>query len=407
MTGAFYGSLSASASVFVAILTALLVNNYVQIKADRRQLTQRINEKEGQLEGLRDDRDEYQQIVDQIQEEKEQEFREEAEDNIDDFISEHLEDDFHHAIENLTVDDLYQELLDYEDCEDNDELEDSEEHQHHWDVLEDRFDQIKEVILNRTVQEFASRHEGDGRELFEDREERHVDDDEEVPDIVQGMRENYDPLQLDEFKEKYKEEYDLQDLNDRTEELLEEEYDDVVDKDFGEDSSFAESISAMDQNVASTLSSALAAAQSDIGTEPSFAPPDMGIDQRERRHERARDNLIQTKSEIESLERDKQDLERQKQRLNPEDLTTTLFSNAVTIFLSVVIPIFAYLLFVTNTTLTVPNWLWIITYTEVNVFLSWLIGLIVVFDSIHARINDHEPRVYRLYKWIRNRLSRN
>ncbi len=66
MSGAFYGSLAASASVFVAILTALLVNRYVQIKADRRQLTQRINEKERQLEDLKDDRDEYQEIVEII-----------------------------------------------------------------------------------------------------------------------------------------------------------------------------------------------------------------------------------------------------------------------------------------------------------------------------------------------------
>jgi hypothetical protein len=392
MSGPFYGSLAASASVFVAILTALLVNRYVQIKADRRQLTQRINEKERQLEDLKEDRDEYQEIVDTIRKEKEEELREEAEDNIDDFINDHLTENFYHPIETLTVDKLYRELLDYEGCGDADELEDSQEYEHHRDVLEDRFDKIKDVVLNRTVHEFAYQHEGDGRDILQESEEQpqEVDEerDEEVEELLDAVKADHDPLQKDEFIEKYKEEYNLNQLDDRTKELLEDEYDEVVDKDFSaEDLDFSDTFAPTQRAVAQMLQDALGPMTNDLAVEPALpeiAGNDLGVDQRERQYERARDNLVQAKSEIESLKRDKQDLEDQKNRLNPGDLTTTLFANAATIFLSVVIPMAAYLAVETNTTITVPQ---LLSHTEVNIFFSWLLGLIIVFIAIIIRLN--------------------
>lgn len=393
MSGPFYGSLAASASVFVAILTALLVNNYVQIKGDRRQLTRRINEKERQLEDLEEEREEYQKIVDQIRKEKEQEHREEAEDNIDEFINDHLSENFHYPIEKLTVDILYQKLLDYKDCEDAGELEYSEDYEHHRDVLEGRFEQIEDLVLNRTVHEFASRHEGDGRELFQDREERTEDEDndgerdEEVEEFLGSVKAEHDPLQLDEFIEKYKEEYGLEELAEETKELLEEEYHEVVDKDLSaEDLDFSDTFAPTQRVVAQMVQDALGPVTNDLGMGPALpeiAGYDTGVDQREREYERARDNLVQTKSEIESLERDKQDLEQQKERLHPEDLKSTLFVNAATIFLSVVIPMAAYLDTVTEFTISELSWvnIWVIAG-------SWLLGLVIVFIAIYYRLTN-------------------
>ena len=393
MSGPFYGSLAASASVFVAILTALLVNNYVQIKGDRRQLTRRINEKMRQLEDLEEEREEYQEIVDQIRKEKEQEHREEAEDNVDEFINNHLSENFRYPVEKLTVDILYQGLLDYKDCEDAGELEDSEDYEHHRDVLEDRFEQIEDLSLNRTVHEFASRHEGDGRELFQDREERteHEDNDggrdEEVEEFLGSVKAEHDPLQLDEFIEKYKEEYGLEELAEETEELLEEEYHEVVDKGLSaEDLDFSETFAPTQRVVAQMVQDALGPVSNDLSMGPALpdiARHDTDVDQREREYERARDNLVQTKSEIESLERDKQDLEQQKERLHPEDLKSTLFVNAATIFLSVVIPMAAYLDTVTEFTISELSWVntWMIAG-------SWLLGLVIVFIAIYYRLTN-------------------
>lgn len=127
--------------------------------------------------------------------------------------------------------------------------------------------------------------------------------------------------------------------------------------------------------------------------------------QEQQKLEKERDKLQEKKNEIGILEHRQNRLEREKERLHPEDLIPTLIANVATINLSVVIPIFAYLLFLTNTAVTVPSWARIISHTEVNVFLSWLLGLLVVFESIHARINDREPQAYSLYKRARSRLS--
>ncbi len=122
MSGAFYGSLAASASVFVAILTALLVNNYVRIKSDRRQVKNELNRIEEDPEGLRDQRDNYQETVDNLVEKRESDYRGKAEENVDELV-ENITLVASKPIEKLTVDELYQELLDRHDCDSAKELE--------------------------------------------------------------------------------------------------------------------------------------------------------------------------------------------------------------------------------------------------------------------------------------------
>jgi hypothetical protein len=121
--------------------------------------------------------------------------------------------------------------------------------------------------------------------------------------------------------------------------------------------------------------------------------------------ERERDKLQEKKNEIGILEQRQNRLEREKEGLHPEDLVPTLTANLAAIIFSVVIPIFAYLLLVTNTIVKELPPDSIISNTEVNVFVSWLFGLLVVFESIHARINNKEPRAYSLYKRVRSCLS--
>ena len=86
MSGPFYGSLAASASVFVAILTALLVNNYVRIKSDRRQTKNELNRIEENLDGIEERREDYQETVNNLVEKREADYKEKAEDQTDEFI---------------------------------------------------------------------------------------------------------------------------------------------------------------------------------------------------------------------------------------------------------------------------------------------------------------------------------
>jgi hypothetical protein len=75
------------------------------------------------------------------------------------------------------------------------------------------------------------------------------------------------------------------------------------------------------------------------------------------------EKLRDIKNEISILENRKQRLKREKEGLNPEDLKSTLYVNAATICLSLVIPMGAYLNTVTGFTISQFDWvnIWIIS----------------------------------------------
>lgn len=123
MSGPFYGSLAASASVFVAILTALLVNNYVRIKSDRRQTDKELDRVKEELQRLRTQRDNHQETVDELEEKRESDYREDAKERVDEFIEHEGYWNVKKPIEKLTVDELYHELIESQDCDSAEELE--------------------------------------------------------------------------------------------------------------------------------------------------------------------------------------------------------------------------------------------------------------------------------------------
>lgn len=429
MSGPFFGSLAASASVFIAILTALLVNNYVQIKSDRRQVKNELNRIEEDLDGLRNQRDSHQKTVDALVEKRETDYREKAKKQVNEFINSEIPSEYAKPIEHLSIDELYQGLINFHGYDSAEELEDSPINLHHRELLEDQIDDIENQILNEIVPPFASKYEGKGWDaksdpdhtsLFEKLEEMKDEEDDsgegqpeeedDEPDLVIEADFERDVLERDEFIEKYKDEYGLDSLDDKTWNALETHYDNVVDKNPYPSSPSGSLDSALNPYPYSSLQPGFMDAMSTLAQSGSFNDPITDIDfaaintvlglsvQEQQKLEKERDKLRNKENEIGILEQRKGRLEREKQRLHPEDLVPTFAANGVTIILSVVIPIFAYLLFVTNSTITVPGWAWIISHTEVNVFLSWFLGLCVVFESIHARMNDREPKAYRLYQ---------
>jgi len=83
MSGPFYGSLAASASVFVAIHSALLVNNYVGIKSDWRQTENELNRVEEELNALKNRKEEKESIIDPLIKKREFDYLEKAEEQVD------------------------------------------------------------------------------------------------------------------------------------------------------------------------------------------------------------------------------------------------------------------------------------------------------------------------------------
>jgi hypothetical protein len=414
MSGAFYGSLAASASVFVAILTALLVNNYVQIKADRRQTKNELERIEEDLEGLKERRDDYQETVDGLIEKREADYREKAEKQVNEFIESEVPAEVSKPIEKLTVDELYQKLIGFHDCESAEDLEESPLHLHHRDVLEERIGEIENQVLNSIVPSFASKYEGKGwntnfesdfTSLVEAMEEKQDNDegdeeqsgneDDEDPDIdVKAERLRRDPLTLDEFVEKYKEEHGLDSLDDKTRDALDTQYDNVVDK--NPNPSPSSLSSSLNSGPFSSLQpgfmdAALAASQAGSFDDSLYEMDLPSVNsviglsvQEQQKLEKTQENLRNKENEIATLEHRRGRLEREKERLHPEDLNSTLYANVLTILLSVVVPIAAYLDTVTEFTISQLQW--------VNIWMiagSWFLGLVIVFLSIYVKINNN------------------
>lgn len=430
MSGPFYGSLAASASVFVAILTALLVNNYVRIKSDRRQTQKELNRVKEELQGLQTRRDNHQETVDKLIEKRESDYREEAEELVDEFIEHGGLWDLRKPIEKLTVDELYQELIDSQDCDSTEEFEEEPFKPRHRNILEERIDEIYDKILDDIIPSFAKEYEGEGWDpnpdgeftsLVEAMEEQEEGDDEKNGEDEAGDDETDEPdrtfevepretdvLELEEFIEKYKEEHRLDTLHDKTKQALKEQYRKVVDKNPNPDRYFSPSYglgSKLEQDYSNPLDPLnqrptglqgiqRAAEEMDTITDPmqgiDFPSPEpvLGLTVQEKQKlEEAQEDLREVKSETRMLQHREDRLERELEGLNPEDLNSTLWANVATISLSVVVPVAAYLDTVTE--FTVPQ------LSFINIWWitgSWLLGLIIVFVSIYCKINNNDGK---------------
>jgi len=425
MSGPFYGSLAASASVFVAILTALLVNNYVRIKSERRQTENELNRVGEELDALQDRKEKYKDIIDPLIEKRESDYREKAEEQVNEFTDSdtfwELEE-LNKPIEKLSVDELYQKLLDFHDCDSPQQLEEEPFEYRHRDILENRLDQIEDRILNDIIPSFAADYEGDGwesgleqaiqekRETEQDGEntENPEETDTEDPDIeVKAEMGSSDALDLEDFIEEYKQEYGLDHLHEKTIQKLEQQYNEVVDKppspdrptggvsDLIRPNRHSEPYNSLglssgfQQNFAEAT---MAAEELHSINEPfqgiDFGPNQsvLGLNSREKQKlEEAEQDHRDKEIEIKTLQQRKDRLEREKERLQPEDLNTTLYANVATIVFSVVVPIFAYL--GTVSSFTISELAWVQTWM---IAVSWLLGLFTVFAAIYLRINNDD-----------------
>lgn len=401
MTGAYFGSLAASASVFVAILTALLVNSYVRIKSDRRQTKRELNRVKEELHGLRDRRDDYQQIVGELVEKRESNYRKKAEERVDEFISNEVPDNISQPIENITLSGLYQKLIEFHNCESHENLEHSTENLHHREVLEERVDEIKEEVLLDIVYSFANDYRGEGfdtgdseytKKLIEKRQNEDGEKASPETDLDINVESEFsDSLSLEEFIGKYQEKYSLDQLDQETIELLEYHYDELVDQNPLENLNSSLDIMMGDKTIAPSLFASM--------SDSMFSTPDFDISrkqeiiglnvQEQRELDEAEKNTRDIQNQISILENRKERLEREKDGLHPEDLNSTLYANILTIFLSVVIPVIAYLDLLTS--FTVPQLHFINVYI---ITLCWLLGLVIVFVSIRLEINDESWKDY-------------
>jgi hypothetical protein len=199
-------------------------------------------------------------------------------------------------------------------------------------------------------------------------------------------------------------------LDDKTKQRLEDQYEEVVDKQIK--SSSANSGAGWGLGVSpetlGALGSISALDHDEMLTDFDYVPPEnyqitqqRSIHEQER-YDTAHNELIDVKSQLNALERERESLQNQKERLQPDDLVAPVIVNIITIILSVVVPMMVYLLVVLDFPFTAPNW------TQNGKFLfsffSWLIGLAVVFDWLGASIIGKRPLGNPVYEWIQRLL---
>lgn len=98
---AFYDALAASASVFIGILTALLISNLSTMTTARGRIVRRITAIDARIESLASRRDRLRENLDRIEEVWETREQQDAEESVEDFIDRHVGSDFISPIENI------------------------------------------------------------------------------------------------------------------------------------------------------------------------------------------------------------------------------------------------------------------------------------------------------------------
>lgn len=188
-----YNALAASASVFVGILTALLVNNISNRKSERARIKRRIDAINSRLEGSASRQNRLEKQMNQIEEKWEEREERRARSQVEDFVENGVGSDYVVAIENLTIPTIEILFVEYI----NHDLETITEY--HRSALEEQLDEIEAKMATAVVNHFISDYE----------------------DMAQEERKE---LKWEEIKESFKREYDIENLDEQTVNKLEKEY---------------------------------------------------------------------------------------------------------------------------------------------------------------------------------------
>ena len=141
----FFGGLAASASIFVGILTTILVNDIVRKQENKSRKINRMDNITTRLKGLKEKKEEYEVEIAEIEEEWDKEERKASFIDVDRFISSGLETSFSRPAEILEIYHLTRALAEYYGVEE-DELTN-----YHRERIKSRFDEIKERMRELSI----------------------------------------------------------------------------------------------------------------------------------------------------------------------------------------------------------------------------------------------------------------
>lgn len=278
-----YAALATTAGVFVGLLNAYLVSRISGLKGERRRIEQRVKSINARLDPLRTQREWRDKQIDEQIDRRE---KEQAENDVSDFIDHHVGGEWSPNPDDLTLDEIIDNLADYLECERSDLLS------HHIEEIQERQPDIREEL-----------RPAGGDKMY-------------------GMGPPMNDIPLDSSTRVAIDQNETQwEIYDRT---------------------------LLDRRTA---------------------------------------DFASLRTEIESLQEEKDRLSHQYSRANPCELIDGVKSTGWAIILSVGIPLFVYLLHAIEQTITIPFGNLI---EPVLVFISWSFGLILSFQYVRTEVTDVE-----------------
>jgi hypothetical protein len=347
VVGAFYGSLAAAASVFIGILSAFLVNSLVTTRQEQRQLQRRRERIESELEGLRAQREKYQERVDEIKADRRSREANRTNQYVDRFISDRVDaDGFATPPECTNSALIVEEFAEFRDYDSVDTLSDVER-----EVLNNRQNEILVQLASAAASSALP--------------------------TLQMMQTPHNAT-IDKALQDFRDRYDIENLMPVTQTALEKEYREW------------EQAKNMPRSLRESMSSPITDpinldSLGNINPITTTATPDKRI-RESTQHSQNRLQLIEATANIEDRERRKQALEDRLQSLSLTPVRETLRYSGLAILLSVVVPLWTYLCYELDIVLVhgYP------AAAPVLVFFFWLAGLLLVLQKLRERINNRD-----------------
>lgn len=357
---AFYDGLAASASVFIGILTALLISDLSSVKTERRRIARRIAAINARVESLASRQKRLEENMGQIEDVWDNRAQQDAKEDVEGFIDRHVGSDFIAPIENINQAVLKRELADHlgRDVDDLD--------QYHEDELQAQLSEIESELVPAIVDAIISDYE----------------------DMSHRRRAN---LEWEEVRDDFKAQLGIDSLDERTRRELGAEYNRITpDPDRESNGPFGELLDSFGPT------SPLHDIDTDLGDISPAMPPEyhaarMQREDQQRIHEENQYHTDQNQrtrvvTEAEGLKTEREQLKSRFESLDPTDFQDALYVSVGTIVASVLFPLLIHLLHILGWVLQIPT-----TWTGVEpfvVFSIWVAGLLGVFWYLRGEVTD-------------------
>jgi len=336
-----YIGLATTAGIFIGILTALLISRLTNLKEEKSRLEKRIKTLNVKIESLNSREKKYGEDLILIEGKWEKEKIQNAKDDVEDFINSYVGKEIIEPVENLTEQRLHTLFSAYMELDIN---------EYHEKELEKRRDEIEIELAKKLSEGFIEDNYGSNEKIS-----------------------------IEKVKSEFKKEYQISDLDEKTSTQLEKQINKRKKPLIGG----LEIPNIFDQSVLYPSIRSISNGALISKTE---------IDLYEKQHyDTLRMKLTKIITERQSLERERENLKNKYDSIDPNEIRVYLHRIMLSICLSVIVPFLILFLKSIPISLELPSYInfsLLLFLEPIIVFVSWLLGLSIVFFYIKKDISE-------------------